>query len=85
VGSGLDGAAVQRVLADLLGEVGAERSPFSDRLPRVDSAGARWCDPVVAVEVAHLGWTAAGRLRQPVFRGVRADVDPAEIRREGVP
>jgi bifunctional non-homologous end joining protein LigD len=83
--AGLDGAAVQRVLADLLGDAAVETSPFSDRLPRVDSAGARWCDPLVAVEVAHLGWTVTGRLRQPVFRGVRADVEPAEIRREGAP
>ncbi|MCW0212060.1 MAG: non-homologous end-joining DNA ligase [Pseudonocardia sp.] len=82
VGAGLAGAPVQRVLTDLLGDVTAEVSPFSERLLRVDSAGARWCDPVVAVEVAHLGWTAAGRLRQPVFRGVRADVHPEEIRRE---
>jgi bifunctional non-homologous end joining protein LigD len=35
------------------------------------------------VEVAHHGWTSDGRLRQPVFRGVRADVDSADVRREG--
>ena len=38
--------------------------------------------PTVVAEVAHLGWTAAGRLRQPVFRGIRDDVDAADVRRE---
>ncbi|MFP5020963.1 non-homologous end-joining DNA ligase [Pseudonocardia phyllosphaerae] len=82
VGSGLAGAAVQEVLTARLGPVAAEASPFAGPLPRADAAGARWCEPAVVVEVAHLGWTAAGRLRQPVFRGIRDDVEPTEVRRE---
>ena len=85
VGSGLGGAAVQQVLTGRLTPL--EASPFAETLPRADAAGARWCEPTVVVEIAHLGWTAAGRLRQPVFRGVRDDInpddiDPAEVRRE---
>jgi bifunctional non-homologous end joining protein LigD len=83
VGSGLAGDAVQRVLGDRLGAVASDRSPFLRRPPRPDATGARWCEPRVAVEVEHLGWTEAGRLRQPVFRGVRDDVEPAEIRLDG--
>lgn len=82
VGSGLAGSAVQELLAQRLGPLGSESSPFASALPRVDAAGARWCTPGLVVEVAHLGWTAAGRLRQPVFRGVRDDVDPSDVRRE---
>lgn len=82
VGSGVGGAAVQQVLAERLVPLAARTAPFAGELPRVDAAGAQWTDPVVVVEVAHVGWTAAGRLRQPVFRGVRDDVDPAEVRRE---
>ncbi|MDQ1668724.1 MAG: bifunctional non-ous end joining protein LigD, partial [Actinomycetota bacterium] len=41
-----------------------------------------WCEPAVVVEVRHLGWTTGDRLRQPVFRGVRTDLDPSEVRRE---
>ncbi|MBN9795904.1 non-homologous end-joining DNA ligase [Pseudonocardia alni] len=80
VGSGLAGAAVQELLTARL--TGAPESPFAQVLPRVDAAGARWCSPTVVAEVAHLGWTAAGRLRQPVFRGIRDDVDAADVRRE---
>jgi bifunctional non-homologous end joining protein LigD len=39
-------------------------------------------DPQVCMEVRHLGHGAAGRLRQPVLRGLRTDVSPEELRRE---
>ncbi|MFR9804949.1 non-homologous end-joining DNA ligase [Pseudonocardia sp. RS010] len=80
---GLAAAAVHRVLGELVTDLEADASPFTGRPPRAEAAGAHWCEPVVAVEVAHHGWTAEGRLRRPVFRGVRADVDPSEVRREG--
>ncbi|WP_083275393.1 non-homologous end-joining DNA ligase [Pseudonocardia sp. HH130630-07] len=82
VGSGLAGAAVQELLTDRLTPLTTGDPPFSAAVPRVDAAGATWCGPGVVVEVAHLGWTTAGRLRQPVFRGVRDDVDPGDVRRE---
>jgi bifunctional non-homologous end joining protein LigD len=80
VGSGLAGDTAQRVLRDRLVE--APGPPFVERLPRPDSADAHWCEPEIVVEVAHTGWTAAGRLRQPVFRGVRDDLDPEQVRAE---
>ncbi|WP_224387590.1 non-homologous end-joining DNA ligase [Pseudonocardia sp. ICBG1293] len=80
VGSGLAGTAVQELLTARL--TAAPGSPFAQVLPRVDATGAHWCSPAVVVEVAHLGWTAAGRLRQPVFRGIRDDVDADDVRRE---
>ncbi|WP_211177180.1 non-homologous end-joining DNA ligase [Pseudonocardia acidicola] len=81
VGSGLASDTVQRVLREVLDGLPSTDSPVDGQVPRVDAAGARWCEPALVVEVVHLGWTDGGRLRQPVFRGVRADVDPAEIRR----
>ncbi|WP_433560276.1 non-homologous end-joining DNA ligase [Pseudonocardia xinjiangensis] len=80
VGSGLAGETTQRVLRDRLVE--AEQPPFADRLPRPDGAGAHWCEPQTVVEVAHTGWTEGGRLRQPVFRGVRDDLDPDHVQQE---
>lgn len=80
VGSGLAGTAVQRVLHERL--VRRERPPFGERLPRPDGVGARWCEPLTVVEVAHLGWTDGGRLRQPVYRGIRDDLLPAHVPRE---
>jgi bifunctional non-homologous end joining protein LigD len=80
VGAGLTGATAQRVLSGRL--VRAERPPFCEPVPRPDGVGARWCEPVTVVEVAHLGWTENGRLRQPVYRGVRDDLDPDQVHRE---
>jgi bifunctional non-homologous end joining protein LigD len=81
VGSGIS-RAVNEELKRLLSRLRVNRSPFSTDVPRLDAAGATWCEPVVVVEVRHLGWTTGDRLRQPVFRGVRADLDPSEVRRE---
>ena len=81
VGSGISRAAAQD-LKRLLVPLRLARPPFSTEVPRLDAAGASWCEPSVVVEVRHLGWTTGNRLRQPVFRGVRSDLDPAEVRRE---
>jgi bifunctional non-homologous end joining protein LigD len=81
VGSGISRAA-GRELKRLLAPLHRADSPFSTEVPRLDAAGATWCEPVVVIEVRHLGWTTGNRLRQPVFRGVRTDVEPAEVRRE---
>jgi bifunctional non-homologous end joining protein LigD len=80
VGSGLAGELVQRVLRERLVEVDAP--PFAEHLPRAETAGARWCEPLTVVEVGHTGWTDGGRLRQPVFRGVRDDLDPEHVQVE---
>ncbi|MEO7262103.1 MAG: non-homologous end-joining DNA ligase [Jatrophihabitantaceae bacterium] len=81
VGSGISRSAGQD-LKRLLGPLRVARAPFSTEIPRLDAAGATWCEPVVVIEVRHLGWTTGDRLRQPVFRGVRTDIEPAEVRRE---
>ncbi len=81
VGSGLAGELVQRILRERLVESGG--SPFAGSLPRTETAGARWCEPLTVVEVGHTGWTDGGRLRQPVFRGVRDDLDPEHVELEG--
>jgi bifunctional non-homologous end joining protein LigD len=80
VGAGLTGATAQRLLRERL--LPREQPPFEERLPRPDGVGARWCEPLTVVEVAHLGWTAAGRLRQPVYRGVRDDLVPDQVQQE---
>jgi bifunctional non-homologous end joining protein LigD len=77
VGSGLVGEAAQRVLRDRL--VATARPPFAERVPRVDAVGASWCEPLTVVEIAHAGWTAGGRLLQPVLRGIREDLHPDQV------
>jgi len=78
VGSGLAGDRTQQVLAERLAAVAAPSPPFSDRVPGPDAQGARWCEPAVVVDVDHLGWTEAGRLRHPVVRRIRDDLEPAD-------
>lgn len=80
VGSGLAGDTVQRVLRDRLVTVPAP--PFGEPVPRPDATGARWCEPLTVVEVSHLGHTNGGRLRQPVFRGLRDDLEPGQVHLE---
>lgn len=54
--------------------------PFVD-VPRLP--GARWVEPRLVVQIRFGEWTSAGRLRHPVYQGVRVDKDPVEVRREG--
>jgi bifunctional non-homologous end joining protein LigD len=82
VGSGLTAAGPQADLLRLLGRLRRPTSPFDSPVPREDANTARWVEPEVVVEVRHLGRTEGGRLRQPVFRGIRDDVEPTEVRDE---
>jgi bifunctional non-homologous end joining protein LigD len=75
VGSGIPGAAAADLTARLR-RLATGSSPFADAVPRSDAAGAHWVEPVLVVEVRHLGLSGGGRLRQPSFLGVRADADP---------
>ncbi|MDQ1691021.1 MAG: bifunctional non-ous end joining protein LigD, partial [Pseudonocardiales bacterium] len=81
VGSGLTNAVLDR-LNSTFAPTDDGRSPFVDAVPDLDGKDATWVRPLVVVEVRHLGWTAGGRLRQPVFRGIRTDLSPQEVRRE---
>jgi ATP-dependent DNA ligase len=36
-------------------------------------------EPVVLIDVRYLGFDESGRLRQPVLRGVRTDLDVADL------
>ena len=79
VGSGLTGKAAERLLG-LLRPLEVESSPFCDEVPRVDAVGTTWVRPEVVVEVAALGVTNGGRLRQPSFQGIRLDLEPDDVR-----
>jgi bifunctional non-homologous end joining protein LigD len=74
VGSGLAAEAAQAQLAPLLGARRRADSPFDGPVPRADALGTTWVEPTLLIEVRHLGRTEGGRLRQPVFLGVRTDL-----------
>ncbi len=70
VGTGFTQAAL-RELAGLLASLEQPASPFAEVLSPPVTRRARWVRPVLAGEVAYLERTAAGRLRHPVWRGLR--------------
>lgn len=82
VGTGFTQAHRRAMLARLEGLRSAE-NPFGASVPGLDGRDAVWVAPVLVGEVAFTEWTHDGRLRAPVWRGLRTDVDPASIVREG--
>ncbi|MFD1940275.1 MULTISPECIES: non-homologous end-joining DNA ligase [Nonomuraea] len=74
VGTGFTDAALAHLLA-LLEPLEVPRSPFSDEV----KGRNRWVRPEMVGEVAYTMWTDDGRLRHPVWRGLRGDKVPAEV------
>jgi bifunctional non-homologous end joining protein LigD len=52
-------------------------SPFTTT-PRTNEL-AHWTQPAIVAEIKFNEWTADGKLRQPVFLGLRDDKDPREV------
>jgi len=58
-----------------------ETCPFDGTPPRANETPT-WVKPKLVCEVRFSEWTREGRMRQPVFLGMRDDVDPRTVRRE---
>lgn len=69
-GSGLTARSARR-LRDMLHE--RPDCPLAERPPVSRGRVVRWSEPQVVVEIAYTAVTSEGRLRHPVFRGVRPD------------
>ena len=78
VGSGLAGKTGQALMRDLETLTSAD-SPFATELPPEDSVGATWVHPVLVADVESLGLSSQGRLRQPAYKGLRADLAPGDL------
>jgi bifunctional non-homologous end joining protein LigD len=80
VGTGFD----QKTLADLharLQPLVTRKCPFAER-PKPDR-GITWVNPELVCQVKYANWTPDNRLRAPVFLGLRDDVKPRQVVREG--
>ena len=77
VGSGFSGRALG-VMDRLLADLGRSTSPFAD-VPREDARDAHWVEPTLVGEVTYTELTGPGRLRHPVWKGLRADKTPADV------
>ena len=80
VGSGIPDEML-RDLSARLRSLARRESPFAAR-PAGVPGSAQWVEPRLVVEVSFTEWTPDGRLRHPVFQGLREDKPPSEVRRE---
>jgi bifunctional non-homologous end joining protein LigD len=80
VGSGFSDADLASIF-QRLSELEQPESPFA-QVPD-DVKGAHWVRPELVAEVKFQEWTREERLRQPVFLGLRADIEPIRVVREG--
>jgi bifunctional non-homologous end joining protein LigD len=55
-------------------------SPFDQPVPRQHAQNAAWVRPALVADVRYRSWTPDRRLRQPSWRGLRTDRDPADVR-----
>jgi bifunctional non-homologous end joining protein LigD len=70
-------------LADMhrrLAPLERKSSPFAERVRTTEPA--HWVTPRIVVEIKFAEWTADGRLRQPIFLGVRDDKRARDVHRE---
>jgi bifunctional non-homologous end joining protein LigD len=70
VGSGFTEAELA-ALTERLRDLEQPASPFAEPVPQAVARRARWTRPVLAGEVIYSEITPGGRLRQPIWRGLR--------------
>jgi len=81
VGTGFSEDVLDDLLARLA-PIERPESPFAAGLSRSEARDVHWVEPRLVGEVRFGEWTADGRLRQPVWRGLRSDKQAREVRRE---
>jgi bifunctional non-homologous end joining protein LigD len=78
VGSGFNDAMLTK-LTKALRELEREKSPFD--AGKVEG-NPKFVEPRLIAEVKYSEWTKDGRLRAPVFLGLRDDIEPSQVHRE---
>jgi bifunctional non-homologous end joining protein LigD len=71
-----------RMLTGRLAPLRRDTSPFDGDVPPEHARTAVWAEPELVIDVSFGLWTRAGRMRAPVYKGLRDDKDPAEVVRE---
>jgi len=64
----------------LLEPLKTDKSPFAD-VPKTNEP-VQWVKPKLVCEVKFSEWTADGKMRHPIFMGIRTDKKPTDCRRE---
>jgi bifunctional non-homologous end joining protein LigD len=86
VGTGFSDAELERLL-ERLRPLERDDPPFAEppRMPRVRRSDVVWVEPELVAQVEFAEWTREGRMRAPVYLGLREDKAPEEVRRERDP
>ena len=86
VGTGFDDAEIERLLGKLR-PLRREESPLAEvpKMPRVRQGDVVWVEPRLVAEIRFAEWTHDGRLRAPVYQGLREDKEASEVHREVAP
>ncbi len=79
VGTGFDNKMLASI-HERIERLAMSKSPFPDE-PKV-GARVRWVRPETVCEIKFSNWTRDGRLRAPVFLGLRLDIDAKDCFRE---
>lgn len=79
-GGGFTSAGLKEMY-DRLAPLEVKKPPFEET-PKTNER-AHWVKPKIVVEVKFSEWTSDGRLRQPIYLGVRDDKKATEVGREG--
>jgi bifunctional non-homologous end joining protein LigD len=86
VGTGFSEEEIDRLMKRLR-PLERPTAPFRDipKMPKVRRDDVVWVEPALVAEVEFAEWTHDDRLRAPVYKGLREDKDPAEVKREEPP
>ncbi len=68
----------QKELLEKMKPLETEKIPF-EKKPALKGRKANWVSPELVCEVTFSEWTKAGRMRHPVFKGLREDKFPAQL------
>ena len=76
VGTGFDSHQL-RSIKEELDKIPRKTAPAE--VPSDQRHDAHWVTPKLVADVEYGGITDAGRLRHPVWRGLRDDIDPEDV------
>ncbi len=81
VGTGFDERTLKSLLKRLK-PLKRETAPVERASARGVARGVHWVEPELVAEIAYTEWTGDGRLRHPIFVGLRVDKPAAEVVQE---
>lgn len=71
----------QKQLLERLERITIEAPPFAEKI-NLKGRNPHWVEPILICEVKFSEWTKNGSLRHPIYKGLRSDKIPHEIRPE---